>query len=423
MIKRLTKHPVLYRVFILFISSIAILGMASSCDLPGTGGGSQTTFGVLKRIPSEKQDGFLRANAVRDLDGNLNNQGLTPYSALKMVRHSQDELFVLTREKGLFKTVDGGIEWSRLYVFPIYNTDGSSTPESEVRKRLQDNDSLIINDIAVNPDNPEIIFVAGKYNNLGKVYRSLDGGDSFQELYTEVQDRIGVIFIALDPNSPLQVYAVLERGALIKSLDGGITWQRVRVFRDIPVQIGFVPEFNNILFILFEKEGLATSTDGGQSFETKALTKSEADLNQRQPEDELDNNREREVFRSYEKIVPDRTASTPSWVLIADGQMWYTTNVDEGFTRLVLPSQAESINIQDVAIDPQSGLDRIIASVDDKLFITRDQGRNWTAQDLIRLSTPTGNISQILIEPDDTEIIYLTLVDRAATRRAGLIGF
>jgi hypothetical protein len=423
MLKRYLTHPIIYRIFILFTSSIAILGMASSCGLPGGSSTNQTTFGILKRMQSEKSDGFLRANAVRDLDGNLNNQGLTPYSAVKLLRHSKSELFLLTREKGLFKTVDGGIEWSRLYVFPIFNTDGTSTPDNEVRRRLQENDKLIINDVAVNPDNPEIIFVAGKYNNLGKVYRSLDGGDSFQELYTEVQDRVGVIFITLDPQRPLQVYAVLERGALIKSLDGGITWQRVRVFRDIPIQIGFIPEFSNILYILFERVGLATSTDGGQSFETKALIKSQTDLEQRQPEDKLDKNSERATFAKYEKIVPDLTSQQPSWVLIADGQMWYSQDQEEGFTRLVLPSQAEQINIQDIAVDPQSGLDRIIASVDDKLFITRDRGTNWTAQDLIRLSSPIGNIAQILIEPEDTEIIYLALVDRSAKRNSGLIGF
>jgi hypothetical protein len=432
----------LRRSLVIFISSVAIFGVAGSCSLPGAlnSQDSQITYGVLKQDPEVRQDGFVRANAVRDLNGELDQQGLTPISSLKIDRVSAEELYLLTIEKGLFKSNTSGVEWSRLYLLPVgSNAEDENQRTREIREQVAVNDALTLTDFAINPVQSKIIFVAANdEEGLGKIYRSLDGGENFQEIYTEVEEDIGILFLTVDPVNPLRVYAVLEEGALIRSLDGGITWQKIRSFRDTPVQIGFVPEFREILYILFEDEGLAVSTDGGENFDIQELTKAPSEIGERQPEDGLDISfSENETFGKYEKIIPvtagiSRDEETGEilnpdgkepWILIADRQMWFSEDRGGNFQKLVLPIQSEQVDILDVAPDPNSGLDRIIASVDDRMFITRNQGQTWSTQDFINLSSDTGNIGQVLIEPTNTDIIYITLVNEKARRKSGLIGF
>ncbi len=97
--------------------------------------------------------------------------------------------------------------------------------------------------ILVDPGNPDRLFVAVLGHPYGPnaergVYRSTDGGQSFQKvLYKD--DRTGAIDLAFDPTNPRIVYAVLwqaqqgpwENGAftgpnsgLFKSTDGGDNW-------------------------------------------------------------------------------------------------------------------------------------------------------------------------------------------------------
>jgi len=52
---------------------------------------------------------------------------------------------------------------------------------------------------------------------------------------------------------------------------------------------------------------------------------------------------------------------------------------------------------------------------------TQKRGTSWRLKNKIQLSTPIGNIGQILIDQNNSEIIYLMLVDPKAKRGNGFI--
>jgi hypothetical protein len=203
--------------------------------------------------------------------------------------------------------------------------------------------------------------------------------------------------------------------------------------------MGFIPEFENMFYILFRKAGLATSTDEGRTWQIKELTKADSEIGEKQPKDELDVSFEEDpTFGIYEKIVPvtaginynsetgqiTNANGKQPWLLIADRQMWFSTDAGEDFQKLVLPSQAEQYNISDIAPDPVNGLNKIYVSIDNKLFLTQNQGETWSTKDFIKVNGGNiGNISQILIEPTNTSIKYLSLVDKSADSRRGLFVF
>jgi photosystem II stability/assembly factor-like uncharacterized protein len=144
--------------------------------------------------------------------------------------------------------------------------------------------------IAVDPGNGNRLFVAALGHPYGPnsergVYRSLDGGTTFQRvLYTN--DHTGSPSVTLDPQNPQTVYATLwtsqeapweasfelPGSGVFKSVDGGSTWSRVG--DGLPKQIGravvaVAPTNSRIVYAMADAPsgcGFYRSTDAGVHF-------------------------------------------------------------------------------------------------------------------------------------------------------------
>jgi photosystem II stability/assembly factor-like uncharacterized protein len=126
---------------------------------------------------------------------------------------------------GIYKSLDAGKTWTRV---------GLETTRQ-------------IGRVAVDPRNPDVVFVAalghfyGPHPDRG-VYRSKDGGKTWQKvLYTN--DSVGAIDVVIDPRNSQVVYASLWNtrrppwfiyaptngpgGGIYKSADGGTTWKQL----------------------------------------------------------------------------------------------------------------------------------------------------------------------------------------------------
>ena len=421
--KQVFQTNLFQRGLIVLTSSLIILTTAQSCNFPFFGQNTTTppSIGLMKKGDNRTaNENFIKINAVRQLDGNIDVDGLNDLSGIKIARYDENILYFLTQSKGLFRSDDGGYIWERKYVYPIGSTaEDQETINNEIRAQIRQNDALESSDIAINPQNQDIIYLAAQENDIGKIFRSVDAGQTFREIYTEVEDNVAVKFISVDPRNPNRVYGVLTGGSLIRSLDGGITWQKIRSFRETPIQIGFVPEFNNLFYLLFPRQGLAFSTDDGETWETQELLKSPSAIGEDQPRDGLDFTFSgRANFGRFERISPVISSTDRGWLLIADRQIWYTPSIDQSLDKIVLPLASERQNLYDAVPDPVVGLERIYISIDDKLFETTNRGQSWKISD--RVSGEIGNIGQILIEPTDPNVIYLMLIDRDARRRDGV---
>lgn len=120
-------------------------------------------------------------------------------------------------------------------------------------------------DIAINPLNGNILYV-GDYNGPAEVYRSDDGGMSWD---TALAD-ISVNDIEIDPASPNIVYAggldAPSVGGLFKSVDDGISWTKIQ--GSIVMSIAVNPIDHNTIYIGTQLEGIKKSTDGGTSWDS-----------------------------------------------------------------------------------------------------------------------------------------------------------
>ena len=77
-----------------------------------------------------------------------------------------------------------------------------------------------VNAFAVDPTNPKVMYVAMR-NGL---FKSADAGASWKSIGKELKNMTSV---AVNPKKPTDIFAAALEGAVFKSEDGGMKWERV----------------------------------------------------------------------------------------------------------------------------------------------------------------------------------------------------
>jgi photosystem II stability/assembly factor-like uncharacterized protein len=159
--------------------------------------------------------------------------------------------YIGTPTGGLWKTIDGGISWAS----------------------LSDNwDFMGVSDIAINPNNPDIIYVATGDRNTGRtpsigILKSIDGGKTWQNLGI-TSDKNRAYKLLLDPTNADRVLLTCTEGLRISN-DAGKTWINgtypKQSATDQIWELSFKPNNPKILYAVTSKQFLVSS-DGGKTF-------------------------------------------------------------------------------------------------------------------------------------------------------------
>lgn len=176
---------------------------------------------------------------------------------------------------GVFKSTDMGNTW-----FPVFD----------------DQAFLSIGDIAVDPVNPDIVYVGtgeanGGHNNMpgGGMFKSTDAGNSWFAIGLDSTETIGRVII--NPSDPDEIFVAAmgsyftpthQRG-VFKSTDGGTTWSQSLFVSDSTGAIDIVMDPSNPDFLLASmwervrrpnsshlygpSSGIYRSTDNGNSWQ------------------------------------------------------------------------------------------------------------------------------------------------------------
>ncbi|HVM89553.1 MAG TPA: hypothetical protein VMT76_15300 [Puia sp.] len=164
--------------------------------------------------------------------------------------------------------------------------------------------SYAIGTIAIDPQNPDIVYAAamGKIFGANKergLYRTKDGGVTWQQVLS-YDDSTGCVDVKIDPNNPLIIYASMWRAhrtpyslssggkgsGLYKSMDGGNSWKLISENPGMPKGlmgkiICSVSAVNSQrIYAVVENEhgGVFRSDDGGENW---SLVSTKNDLTQR----------------------------------------------------------------------------------------------------------------------------------------------
>ena len=166
------------------------------------------------------------------------------------------------RERGLFKTTDGGSTWKRV----LYRDEHTGAT-----------------DVAIDRSNPNVVFAAlyqrqrkgWGFNGGGPgsgIFRSTDAGATWTELKNGLpRGDKGRIGLAISPVDHRVVYAVVEaeQGGIYRSSDQGDTWEFLSGLNPRPMyysRIVLDPKEPNRVYLMGSNRGLYVSDDGGRSF-------------------------------------------------------------------------------------------------------------------------------------------------------------
>src|SRR5258706_317492 len=262
---------------------------------------------------------------------------------------------------GVYKSLDGGKTW----------------------KNIGLRDSRAIGKVIINPNNPDIVFVAALghpygHNSERGIFRPTDGGKNWEKvLYKD--ENTGGIDVAFDPHNPNILFASLwgarraswsmadggPGSGLYRSAGGGTTWKRLEE-HGLPKgpygRIGIAVAANSDrVYALIEARnpdgGLYRSDDGGETWDFV--------------------NHSHSLWQRpwyYMHIIADPRDENVVYIL--DVEAFKSTDGGHLFNKVKIPHGDN----HGLWIDPRDTR-RMIASNDGGVTITLDGGKNWTPQE------------------------------------------
>jgi len=169
------------------------------------------------------------------------------------------------RERGLFRTTDGGLTW--------------------VNTKFIDEDTGFV-DVAMDPEDPSILYAAAYqrrrrgfgFNGGGPgsgLYKTTNGGDTWELLKNGLPSGIiGRIGVYIYRSNPDIVYAAVEHkeGGVFRSEDKGLSWEKMSSVNPRPMyysKIRIDPKDNQKIWLL--GEAMHISEDGGKTFKEETF--------------------------------------------------------------------------------------------------------------------------------------------------------
>lgn len=313
---------------------------------------------------------------LRSVDGGMNwevksktdaRNNIAGVNVLSMVVNSRDSkiIYLGTEKNGIFFTQDGGENWERID-FPPQKVYG----------------------LAIDGNNPDIIYASGVWDKKGKIYRSDNRGFDWKEIYTEPAPGTIILSLATGRHISNLIYFATDQGVISKSEDGGKNWKNLKKANGPigKIEMDYLDD-RKIYFQIFDK-GLLFSGDGGETFEdlTDKIVK-QAQSNK--------------VFA----LSADPNQAGTVYVGLQGGLLKSINYGAEWETLNVLES-SRNFPIRALAIDPFDS-QKIIYSAAGAIYKSEDGGKSWSTFQLDFKKF----VSQIIFDPNNHLIIYAGLRD------------
>ncbi len=288
----------------------------------------------------------------------------------------------ISQGDGVYKTLDAGKTW----------------------KNVGLHDSRAVGKVIIDPNNPDIVFVAALGHPYGPnsergVFRTQDGGKTWQKvLYKD--ENTGAVDVAFDPHNSNIVFAALWQvrrtswslddggpgSGVYRSNDGGTTWKRLEQ-HGLPKgpygRIGIAVGANSDrVYALIEAHnpqgGLYRSDDGGDTWE---LVNPSHSLWQRP--------------WYYMHIIAD--PKNENVVYIMDVESYKSTDGGHLFNKVKVPHGDN----HGLWIDPKDTR-RMIASNDGGVTISVDGGKSWSLEN----NQPTAQFYHVITDSANPYRVY-----------------
>jgi len=211
-------------------------------------GGAEAATGYINQFENRKSyysdiSSKILPDALNESASSFSSLALYPNATYTQLNSSEiehdprygDHLY-LGRDSVFYKSTNTGVSFNALYTFP----DGSRVLEFEISRT-----------------NPNLIYCLVRRNNVGTIYKSLDGGNSFSPITNIPSNSLSWLDLSLNQANPNQLWVMTRYGSngnkVYETTDGGQSWTNRTTstldghnFIDIVYQTGS----NDIVYLL-----------------------------------------------------------------------------------------------------------------------------------------------------------------------------
>jgi len=340
-------------MILILIVSISISGCAAQTNKNDT---SAVDGGIFVSI--DKGLNWKQKNAVPTVSGKPATLSGTNISLMQMDPSDNKTIYYAPIGNGLLHTYDSGATWLR----------AEGIPKATVRS------------VSVDPKSKCTI-----YASVGnKVYKTDDCSRTWTKVYFDNDVQATVDAVSVNPHDNREVYIGISRGDIIKSLDGGSSWQTIGRMKNKILDIIFDPNDPRTIYAVSAGNGIFRTVNGGVDWAewNKALKDNKLAL----------------VIKEL-LLFKDK----PGVIYIAVPQgMLKTIDNGENWEKIDFLPPGNKVNLNSMAINPQN-LDEIYYVTNKTFYYSVDGGKNWTPSQL--KTTRAG--WKLLIDPIDPRIIYM----------------
>jgi len=358
--KILNHKPVSNGVKKILLLSIGLIFLAASCDLSSglfdfSGAGVR---GVFKSYDGGEAFTAVNALSKGDISGITTNT---------LIFGNNTSVLYIGSSTGIFKTEDSAKTWKFIL------------------------SGINVADMAVDTGANNVVYAAGISGQSGKIIKSLDGGVSWVDLYTEPSKNNAVLSIAVSQVNPAVVVAGLGSGEIIRSFDSGHTWQAVKDLSERIVKIRFGS--GNNVYALTTRSGLNKSADAGftwNKISTQLTTEALSSAGQSPVSVSV-----------FDDLALDKRQGGVVY-LGTDQGLFRTVNDGVSWAFVSLPVKNASLRISAVGVDPRNS-NNIFVGIGSTLFKSTNGGVTWQTKVLQK----NTEVRVILIDQLNPSVIYL----------------
>lgn len=213
--------------------------------LAGVKSGTSLTGGSVGQGLLKSEDGGETWTGVAVSD---NKKISFPSGIYNLAYHPQnsDVIFLGSRGSGLWKSANGGKSWQN-----VTDKNGVLKPTSDVYK------------VSISHASPQIMYLAVYQDSLGRVLKSVDGGDSFKEVYTVTASGYGVFDLYVATDNPDNLIIITGQGGFLQTQDGGKTWRAHKWFGESLKTLLVNPIAPSEEYVITDTGNIAKTFDAG----------------------------------------------------------------------------------------------------------------------------------------------------------------
>lgn len=364
--------PALILIFLIIISVLGflvfkyILSVMPIADKVAIGGAG----GIFKSVDQGENWTQLSVAKEKGESGNIKISDLNIYD-IEISPQDSQIIFAGTSGNGLIKSVNGGVSWKKV-------GKGALVAGSDVVS------------IAIDPKNPQNIYLATYSGDRGRVLKSVDLGENFKEVFITNTDKAKVLQVEIDNYDNSFVFIATSDGLFLGSKDFGESWQNIRDFEKAIVKFVLNPKDTREVYVSLGKNGLFSTADKGTTWNDLGLKLSE---------------KMKKIYSMYNigEIKEISIDSQSSKIFIgAESKILSSGDKGENFEEIKSFPAGTDFQLSVISIDFFDSL-KIYIGGGSQIYKSIDGGSQWRVKKL----NSKKNISVFKIDPANPTVLYV----------------